>query len=324
MTKDTKLSELVINKLTTAQYNAIEEKDPNQLYIVTDGGVSAFDLFDHKWSDHILNDMSWLRSDTFSWQDGTVYTEAYNHLVADIDGISTTTETIGSDTIAYYPCADGHKVVAADQETTAQNIYNESGVAWYYILDSVNQRFKLPRKRSSQIVSSVKNSDGSWYRLYADGWVEQGGITSEITDFELKTVNLPVEMANTNYTNTFGCGWNGTNDDETYIGAYCERIQSRTVNSFVLYSRSSTKKIISWQVCGMSAIDMTPFNADEKYLYFYVGQFSQSATEQTAGLNAELFNNKADVDSVILKENMQVVSELPAAPVEGVYYFVKE
>jgi hypothetical protein len=32
------------------------------------------------------------------------------------------------------------------------------------------------------------------------------------------------------------------------------------------------------------------------YLYFYVGQFSQSATEQTAGLNASLFNGKVDLD----------------------------
>ena len=32
------------------------------------------------------------------------------------------------------------------------------------------------------------------------------------------------------------------------------------------------------------------------YLYFYVGNFSQSATEQTAGLNSELFNGKADVN----------------------------
>jgi len=36
--------------------------------------------------------------------------------------------------------------------------------------------------------------------------------------------------------------------------------------------------------------------ATEMYLYFYVGGFSQSATEQTAGLNAELFNNKLDRD----------------------------
>ena len=34
----------------------------------------------------------------------------------------------------------------------------------------------------------------------------------------------------------------------------------------------------------------------KKYLYFYVGQYSQSATEQTAGLNAELFNGKMERD----------------------------
>ena len=33
-----------------------------------------------------------------------------------------------------------------------------------------------------------------------------------------------------------------------------------------------------------------------KYLYFYVGNFTQTAIENTAGLNAELFNEKVDVD----------------------------
>jgi hypothetical protein len=32
------------------------------------------------------------------------------------------------------------------------------------------------------------------------------------------------------------------------------------------------------------------------YLYFYVGDYSQTAIEQTAGLNSSLFNDKADVD----------------------------
>ena len=34
----------------------------------------------------------------------------------------------------------------------------------------------------------------TWYRKYADGWVEQGGIGTSST-----TINLPVEMADTNY-----------------------------------------------------------------------------------------------------------------------------
>ena len=34
--------------------------------------------------------------------------------------------------------------------------------------------------------------------------------------------------------------------------------------------------------------------ATQMYLYFYVGNYTQTAIEQTAGLNSELFNNKAD------------------------------
>ena len=36
MTTDTKLQKLIINKLTTSEYSSINEKDPNQLYLVTD------------------------------------------------------------------------------------------------------------------------------------------------------------------------------------------------------------------------------------------------------------------------------------------------
>ena len=39
--------------------------------------------------------------------------------------------------------------------------------------------------------------------------------------------------------------------------------------------------------------------ATQMYLYFYVGQFTQSATEQTAGLNAELFNQKVDKSDMV-------------------------
>ncbi|MBQ2575501.1 MAG: hypothetical protein II575_14920 [Bacteroidales bacterium] len=38
----------------------------------------------------------------------------------------------------------------------------------------------------------------TWYRKYADGWVEQGGITTSGTI--VQSVALPVTMADTNYT----------------------------------------------------------------------------------------------------------------------------
>ena len=54
-------------------------------------------------------------------------------------------ETIAGTTITYYLAADGHKICLPDQETNANSIYTATGIAWYYILDTANQQFKLPR-----------------------------------------------------------------------------------------------------------------------------------------------------------------------------------
>lgn len=108
---------------------------------------SSQPLLSYMWSDHSLEDVYWLRADTFSWQSGDIYVTAYNHLVDDIDGITPQTETIGSYTVTYYPATDGHKIVLASQEANVLNIYNETGVSWYYVLDTANKQFKLPRTK---------------------------------------------------------------------------------------------------------------------------------------------------------------------------------
>lgn len=108
---------------------------------------TGFTLFTPIWQDHLVNNASWLRADTFSWQSGAVYVAAYNHLVNDFNGTTSATETIGSTTITYYRSEDGHKIVLTDQEANVMAIYNATGIAWYYILDTTNNRFKLPRNK---------------------------------------------------------------------------------------------------------------------------------------------------------------------------------
>ena len=103
--------------------------------VATNTIVNAHSLLDFKWTDHILNEMSWLRADTFSWQSGKVYAAAYNHLKAEYTLVASNakTETVGSHTITYYEATDGHKIVLPDQEIVVQRIYNESGAAWRQI-----------------------------------------------------------------------------------------------------------------------------------------------------------------------------------------------
>ena len=128
------------------------------------GGSQVLPLLTFIWSDCIKNHPSWLRADTFSWQSGAVYQAAYAHLRTDITGKTLQSETISGTTIQFYLADDGHKICPASQESNVAAIYNATGVAWYYILDTVNQRFKLPRTKFG--FTGIRNGVG--------GYVEAG------------------------------------------------------------------------------------------------------------------------------------------------------
>ena len=283
-------------------------------------------ILDFKWSDHILNDVQWLRADTFSWQSGSVYEAAYNHLVDDIEdssyiymsgnnfyrsktddvsgasypyawkrssdnlmlysntltpdpqtdmvnsssdgtgasmyidafGYTTQTETIAGTTIQYILADDGHKICVASEESNVVSIYNATGVAWYYIIDITNQRFKLPRTKFG--FTGLRDTVGNY--------VETGlpNITGSFYS------GAKVEYA----YGAFSIG------DNKYNGN-----TSGSTNNYVMFDASKSNSIY-----GNSTTVQPP--ATQMYLYFYVGNFTQTALENTAGLNAELFNDKVD------------------------------
>jgi len=218
-----------------------------------------FKLFHHDWFDYQLNDMAWLRADTFSWQDGTVYSNAYNHLVDDATNGTSQTETIAGHTITYTLAEDGHKIVQAANASAVEGLYNDTGVAWYYILDLVNHRFKLPRTKYG--FTGLRDTVGKY-------------VPESLPDYVALT------------------GHNGT-------GQY--RQKSVEYNYTANVAQVDTATTSSSDTSYGSQVDVFTYRpvqqrSTQMYLYFYVGQFSQSATEQTAGLNSSLFNGKADID----------------------------
>lgn len=232
------------------------------------GGGASLPILYHAWADHLLNDMSWLRADTFSWQSGDVYVAAYNHLASDIDGKTLQSETVDGLPISYYLADDGHKICMPDQEIYISILYEVTGVAWYYILDTENKQFKLPRTQFG--FTGIRSGVGNY--------VEAGvpNITGDI---------IPTSA----YSGVVATGaFYGTERSAGTItnGGSGSAVDNRTIVGMSA-SRSSS-------VYGNSYTVQPP--ATEMYLYFYVGNFEQSAIEQTAGLNAELFNQKADLN----------------------------
>lgn len=263
--------------IATTQQVGLVKPDNSTVFVANDGTISvstnvaaALPLFTFIWADHLLNDASYLRADTFSWQSGSVYTNAYNHLVNDIAGITPSTETIGSYTITYYQANDGHKVILADQETTAQNIFNESGVAWYYILDTANVRFKLPRSKYAFV--GLRDNVGKYVAE------------------SLPNIKGDPTYGDDNYDGMYIKAQNPT-------GCFVIKAADHVMNSDGTPGAANTATFDA-SAASSTYQDDAPVQqrATQMYLYFYIGNFSQSATEQTAGLNLELFNNKMDRD----------------------------
>lgn len=267
--------------------------------IIAGGGMpinkSALYLFDFKWSDHLVNQQEWLRADTFTWHDGTVYQNAYQHLVDDIDGKTTQTETIAGTTITFYLADDGHKIVDSSQEANVGQIFLDTGVAWYYILDEINTRFKLPRTEHS--VVGVRGNVGDY--------VEPGvpNITGVIDLTGMGTSTAPVFNPNDTASSAL------YNNEVIETGKYHTDSASNSGYNRIRFDASRANSIY-----GNDTTVQPP--ATQMYLYFYVGEFTQTATQNTAGINSELFNSKADIST------FQVVTALPANPNPDVFYFV--
>ena len=256
---------------TYATKTSLNTKADSSLSNITDAGKKVIKdnsggwnppLLSTMWSDHLLNDMSWLRADTFSWQNGTTYSLAYNELLSEYNNSASTAKTEGSITFKLTP--KGYKIALANQETAILNKYNSDGIAWYYILDTANKRFKLPRTKFG--FEGLRTSVGDDIKAGLPN-ITGGFNGDELWDSKFYTTGCFTQ--NSGVSRQTG---GGGDSSQTGIGFDASR-------SNPIYGKSTTVQPPATQM----------------YLYFYVGNFTKSAEAQTAGLKAELLNSKVDM-----------------------------
>lgn len=255
-----------------AGYYTIDETNQNftlpmgEIYgMIEQKGTYHPPLLSTMWSDHLLNDMSWLRADTFSWQSGTTYSLVYNELLSEYNNSASTTKTEGSITFKHTP--KGYKIALANQESAVLNKYNSDGIAWYYILDTTNKKFKLPRAKHPSLVTLTNPTP-----VIGNG--KSLGLTNGTINVGLMghTDSLPRQSAQLFNVNVGTAGSTITGLNNQAIGVVTD---------------GSTSGLVANLSNNVKEYNM--------YLYFYVGTFTKSAEAQTAGLKAELLNGKADV-----------------------------
>lgn len=91
----------------------------------------------------------------------------------------------------------------------------------------------------------------TWYRKYADGWVEQGSWLNTPTDTAI-TITIPVPMVNINYsilfTRYFDNAPGGSTADRQFGSVW-----TKTTTTFNCWAKWGGSTGLSWQVSGMAA-----------------------------------------------------------------------
>ena len=146
---------------------------------------NPYSLFDSKYSDHELNNLSWLKSEG-QWNAKAVYPTAYDKLLKVYNG----TETVEglSVKLSTETYTDYDFVLNTANETFRLPLKNHTaddsieGLTLYFYVGETVQNAKLidagrigeQLASLTTVVETYKNGT-SWYRVWSDGWCEQGG-----------------------------------------------------------------------------------------------------------------------------------------------------
>ena len=101
-----------------------------------------FSLLEPKWSDVPLNNPSWLLSNGQA-NSSENYPSVYELLLNEYNNGTLKSETIGDVVISYKQLDNGHKIVT--DKTAYESILENTGTAWYYLLDLESRTFVLPQ-----------------------------------------------------------------------------------------------------------------------------------------------------------------------------------
>jgi hypothetical protein len=126
-----------------------------------------------------------------------------------------------------------------------QIVYNKNGVAFDIdaIATDINGKADKDLLNTDTdrgvLVESYSNGS-SWYRVYYDGWCEQGGETNKATN-----ISLLKSYANTNYIITSGLNGTSSSGESPAF--------NKTTSSFTVSHAYVTSLNFMWQACGYIA-----------------------------------------------------------------------
>lgn len=235
---------------------------------------NPYSLFDSKYSDHELFNLSWLVSNGSYNGSNTVHPSAYQALLVE----NNAEVAIGS-TVTL---PNGVKYT---KQGLSVKLSTETYTDYDFVVNPADETFRPPIKprnlNNTRYLIDAGKQDGIYYRIYADGYCEQWmshldtGTSANTTN----TITFLKEFKDTNYAVIISLGKDDTNPDTnaTYSAT------NKSVNGFQIRRYGQTSRFADWFASGYLAEgEYTPL-ADSILLYYYVGETVQNANLIDAG-----------------------------------------
>lgn len=193
------ITQLKFNKLTEAQYEATTPVD-NEFYITTDANYALDSEAVHKSGNETITGQKTLTASNIITNHTHIKNESVEQLTVPssynermIQAIDMNGVRIGS--LGFAITADG------SSRTYIESSKNINGEQTYGIIESYtdlngNHSYYIGGNLVKGFVKETWISGTQWYRVWSDGWIEQGGYLSWNGDWTTLTFNRPFTTTN--------------------------------------------------------------------------------------------------------------------------------
>lgn len=261
------------------ELNKIKEETKAFKDELVESGMFKFNLFDTKISDHVLDEKEakgWALQGTYVTKKS--YPDFYNKCLEEKNNATATEVTLADSALTMFVNENGHQFYNIVDKNIVDIFYDTYGIADFYGIDEENERIFLPRFNPIERILIEKKEateeDSTWYNLYSDGWLEQGGNAK--TSAGTATVTLLKPYTRMDYTMSTAPIGSVSNQAFVFSGSYVSTSQFKTQ----WHGATSSAGTISWRTAGYSN-----FKTDlpSKYTYYCVGntEVTQAITNVT-------------------------------------------
>lgn len=219
--------------------------------------------------------------------------------------------------LPYRLASNGHKIALVAHKSIVDDLYNRTGCADFYVLDTTNKQFYLPKDIGAPICRHIVKTlryGSEWMDLYNDGWCEQGGEHYQYTNSSAKTgynyIQLHRAMRELEYS------INVQGYDDAYNGTYIAT-WAKSTTGFYTYTNNSYQRVM-WQAIGRTAVPkLSEYDADilakfqARKKYYKVGSVLTNVT------NINVANVLSDISN--LQTQMALKAEKTELPQSSLF-----